>query len=1032
MKVLLVHISDIHLRDQAKNPSVGHVGLILKAVRNLEYGLGRCVVVISGDVAYGGHDEEYLAAVEFVGALQQGLHEQLQGGPPVSIVGVPGNHDCVLIPEPKARTYTIDGLLRQERPEIDENVVEECTAVQDNFFRFLDAVDEGRRGDRLVYEYEFITKDESLTFRCFNTSWLSRIPEKPGDLYFPVSLMPVGASTSGVIISVFHHPYHWLRQGNYREFRKSVEEVSDLVLTGHEHHSDLRRLVGDQGQSLYLEGAALQPHAEEEASGFNTVVIDTQLRTQSVDRFEWDGERYVTVSNGRQSEPFQIPLRRAGLFDLLEETEKWLDDLELTVQHPLAGTLKLADLFVPIDMEVGANRVTGPPRRVRGEALFEEMRNAKRLLITGPEKIGKTAVAKMLYRAALSDGMVPLFIDARSTRLRLKRLNDDLAELCAAQYGTKAVEAYLQLDRARRLLIVDEAHRLHLTGQSVAELLEGLCQASDHVVLFANDVVQSLAEATQGGPNGTGTSRFEDLRLQELGHERRQQLAERWFVLDPSVIDDPHDLARKLVEVKRMIDTTVGFSFVPAYPVFLIPILQAQDSNQSIDLSASTYGYFYELLIKSSLLKGAPARDMDVRLAYLTYVAAAMFRQGVEEISEAEFLSIHQAFQAERLVELRFTQTVTDLARRGVLYDADGRFGFRYRYIRYYFTARHMAETIGSEQTQADLARLTENLHKEENANLLLFLAHLSRDRSILDGMLGQAARIFAGVPEAELRGSLSGGSEANQLATLAVDDRPVQERQRALMQELDREGDAQGDSSAGVEAADTLQTQLDAVNEVVTRFAIAYRTLQILGQTVKNFPGSMKGEEKLRVVGEVFSLGLRTLGALLELIRATEGEVRELVADSIRKADPLAPRREVLLEAQRTIHGMAHMGSYGLIRRIALAVGSRDLGPVYDRLVEAKPSPAMETIRMALRLEQFSESLPRKEIERLATAFREDEPRAYELLRHLVYHYLQIFDVGYVDKQSICSQLEISYPKLLTVNPDRKLLHSKNKPKHE
>lgn len=1060
MKVLLLQLSDIHFHDGRPNPAAGHAGLIVQAVRNLEYDLDRCVIVLSGDIAYGGRESEYLLAVSLVGAVQQGLLHELRGSPPVTVVGTPGNHDCILVPEPKARSYTIDGLLRQQCPDIDENVVAECTEPQSQFFQFLDLVDEGREGDRLVHEYRLGEDNDALFIRCYNTAWLSRIPENQGDLYFPVERMIDAPDVPGVVISVFHHPYHWLRQGNYREFRKRIEAFSDLVLTGHEHMGDLRQAVSALGASLYVEGAALQPHGWGETAGFNVVLLDTLARTQRVIRFAWSGELYSRRGSEPEWEPFQIPLRRTGAFDLLEESERWLDDLELTVKHPTAGHVKLSDVFVPNDLEAGGEVGGHDGRLLRGEMLAGEVLLAKRLVITGPEKSGKTAVAKLLFRSLMREGLVPIFIDARTANLRADRLNEDLAELCTRLYGAKSVEAYSQLDRARRVLIVDDAHRLHLKGQPVALLVSRMCEAADHVVLFANDLVQSLGEATYGGPDGAGTAKFDYLRLQEMGHERRHQLAERWYSLDPTVANDPAVLSRKVIEAKKMVDGVVGLNFVPAYPVFLIPILQGHDSQHGLDLSASTYGYFYELLIKSSLLEGSPAKDMDIRLAYLTHLAAKMLRSGVEEVTEAELLKIHQQFMEERLVEIRFTSLVQELVRRGVLTDKHGCYQFRYRYIRYYFTARHLAETIQSAETQTHLQHLTENLHSDEEANQLLFLAHLSRDQSIINGMLRQAERVFAKATKAALKGTLTRGSEkaahlfealprgseAEHSLDLAVDDRPVVERQRALMRALD-ESNGEGDSDTELEIdgvarastnpsptqlaelvmeeedISTLQVQLDAVQEIMQRFAVAYRTLQILGQTVKNFPGSMRGDEKLQVVDAAYGVGLRTLGALLELLNATADVAREGIAEAIRKTDPLAPDSVVWEKAQRTISGLAHMASHALIRRIASAIGSRDLDPVYDRLLTADPTPAMEVVRMAIRLEQFSEQLPREEIERLATTFKGVHPRAHEVLRHLVYSYLQMYEVGYVEKQAVCSHLGISYTKVVATNPDRKLL---------
>lgn len=314
---------------------------------------------------------------------------------------------------------------------------------------------------------------------------------------------------------------------------------------------------------------------------------------------------------------------------------------------------------------------------------------------------------------------------------------------------------------------------------------------------------------------------------------------------------------------------------------------------------------------------------------------------------------------------------------------------------------------------------------------MLLFLAHLSRDRSILNGMLRQAEHVFEGVSRAELKGASSHGAHSEHGLELEVSDAPVLERQRALMRALDErhtdETGAQPDPRTHIIRQDTddelVQSHMDVMYELTQRFAGAYRTLQILGQTVKNFPGSMKGPEKIQIIDAAYGVGLRTLAALLELIRLNEDAIQDMVAEAIRFEDPLALEADIMKKAQQTVHGMAHMAAYGLIRRIASAVGSRDLDPVYDRLLKQNPTPAMEALRLAIRLEQFSEMLPLGEIQRLANALENKHPRAYEVLRHAVYAYLQLFEVGYAEKQAVCNRLNISYMRIVATNPDRKLL---------
>src|SRR5205807_9361756 len=102
--------------------------------------------------------------------------------------------------------------------------------------------------------------------RCCNTAWLSEIREKQGGLFFPVERLKLAAvperdAKDALLITIFHHPYSWLATTNARNFRKAIEESSDVVLTGHEHDFTKKTVTGLIGEvNQYIEGGALQEH----------------------------------------------------------------------------------------------------------------------------------------------------------------------------------------------------------------------------------------------------------------------------------------------------------------------------------------------------------------------------------------------------------------------------------------------------------------------------------------------------------------------------------------------------------------------------------------------------------------------------------------------------------------------------------------------------------------------------------------------------------------------------------------------------
>ena len=78
MKLLLIHLSDIHITSD-DDAITKRYPQIVNAVKNLDYSLDLCVVVVTGDIAFSGTTEQYFVAFEFFEHLKQLLSQSLSG-----------------------------------------------------------------------------------------------------------------------------------------------------------------------------------------------------------------------------------------------------------------------------------------------------------------------------------------------------------------------------------------------------------------------------------------------------------------------------------------------------------------------------------------------------------------------------------------------------------------------------------------------------------------------------------------------------------------------------------------------------------------------------------------------------------------------------------------------------------------------------------------------------------------------------------------------------------------------------------------
>lgn len=1010
MKVLVIHLCDIHFRTE-QDPICTRVARIADAAKSADYETDACIIVFAGDVAHSGSEAEYGVALEFVRKLRESLRDAWRGRDvPIHLVSVPGNHDCDFSSERPAR----DQLLSQldgTPPATAAMAV--CTEIQESFFGWRDALTEAPpvfAADHIYWEHVLRIGPDSVCVRCLNTAWASQLKERPGTLYFPVELVPDPANAHALVLTVMHHPYNWLQPENGRSLRKSIERSSDIILTGHEHDFERRVLRGGRGETnLYIEGSALQESAAPESSAFNCLVIDTATKRQKIVNFRWNGAIYTETQPLGEWEPYQVnKLRTAAQFEVAPAFAGSLDDPGLGLSHPARPSLRLDDFFVHPDLREVVYKPHEQPEMLRGELLVEFVQGSGKILITAPERSGKSSLAKQLFRLYLTKGFVPLLV--RGDHLKVfddERTYAELESLFPEQYVADSAEAFKQLDRHRRVLIVDDFHKLRLRKSSLDTVLAQMANFAGQVLLFANDLAQHVNELVGQTPNGIGTKLFPHFRIQQFGHSRRVELCEKWFAIDRHFAEDQEAFSRKLMDAKMIMDTIIGRNFVPAYAVFILPMLQAQQANQAIDISASTYGYFYELLIKRALAQGSTRESYDVKLGYLAFLAYALFGSGASELTDRDFRRIHAEYETVYGLDIEFVKLVRDLITCGIFEEREGRYYFKYAYYYYYFVAAYIRDHILETQIQEKVTNLAERLHEEESANILLFLAHLSRHPFIIEQMLVRARALFADATP----------------ATLNVDDSPLPELDKALDSIVfeDHGAEARTEYLKRIDASELARQHSQALddddpNSLLTRVSVGFRSLQILGQILKNFPGSMPVEQKKQIARECYGVGLRLLGTLFEGVKTHRNDFVRMFVDAIRSEARDLPDETIAKRARETIHGLTFSGAYGMVRRIARAVGSPHLTQVYAALVRETPTPATQLIAASVSLDQ-SAHFPKEEIVDLGEGLK-DNTLATRLLCTMVVNHFHVFSVKYDLKQHVCAKLGIKYKPLQGADP--------------
>lgn len=1016
MKVLVVHLSDIHIvTNNSNNFILNKTEKLVDAVKNLEINIQACFIVVSGDIAFSGKEEEYTIANDLVKNLIASLKDNLVNIEQIHSVFVPGNHDCYL-GENVVRDTLVDAINQDPQKADSEDIAKLCTEVQSKYFAFMENfnADKLKLTNNLYYQYLFLVGEKQILFSCYNTAWMSQRHEKQGNLFFSTKKLKEIDTNFDLVFSVFHHPYKWLQADNARAFQKYVEKTSDIILTGHEHDHTRHVRRGSVGETnQYIEGGVLQDGSDKQNSSFNCILIDIDKKKQKFYHFEWSKDFYCPSSlSSEEWEDLQVnQLIKRKEFEISTEFNKWLDDTGATFTNSRKGDLKLSDIFVCpdlYDLESKGDLV----KYIASNSVIDYVLN-KNVIIIGEERSGKTSLAKRICCELNQRGFIPVFLSGENVKdPNIGKLWEIIYKEFNKQYSLNLLEKYKQLNRSKKILVLDNLNSVKLNTKGKKLLLQNLASMFERVIIFSSNVTEQLESILTFEENNTYLVSYSQCKIAEYGYYLRDLIIDKWF--SPQENDynfDEVDIAKKINEAQAILKTLIGRNFIPSYPIFILTILQLQEAAIPIDTSATTYGYFYEMLIKQSLIS---SKDPITKNAYLAFVANHFFEESIKEISLKELLRVHNKYCDLYTISLNFEPIINELVATKILDRVSDNFLFKYKYIYYYFTACYMRDHLHKQETKKHIEKLSSSLYKEEAANILLFLTHLSKDPFIIEQMLVNARKIYRDFPISNFETDVSFITNLNvSPPKLTYEEKNVTTARKELMKERD-----EIDKQFSEEEEEEEEISYSEDNSIM-QLNVAFKFVQILGQILKNFPGSILGELKQEIARECYFLGLRSISVIFKeiekintvLFSISKEVLKENKSDS---KDELIPMSEVIAYAKKMVFTLSMVSSYVLVKHVSHSVSSEKLTEVYKKVLQELKFTSVELIDISIKLDHVTFSP--KEVTNLALKLK-NNGFARMLLSLMVIEHFRLFDVKHTIKQQICDKLEIEYKSLQTID---------------
>ena len=1022
MKINIIHLSDIHFKTD-DNIILDRINKIPNILNDLKLSSDYIFFVVTGDIVFSGDSSQFKIARECFNKIIDNA-EKISGKKIVCIM-VPGNHDCCHnIQEKKKREEYIEEILLKKSAKIDKDVMDTCCKAQDNYNRFYNNYEKKDKiiySDRLLKVYRFKIVKRLINFCCFNTSWISKEQEKIGNLIFPIGMYEERLNNlkCDLLISVLHHPYPWFCENNRKKLKKIIEKSSDIVITGHEHiqskglHDNLEGTITE-----YIEGGILQEEEKKGDSNFNLINIDLENSKQYIREYKWNGNMYVVEKHAEISFQKGKSLK-SKLFEISKSFKNdVLRDIGASFTHPRKKELFLEDVFLYPDLrDLNLNNIKGKnvyESIINSDFLEKIEGNSMQSIIIGEEKSGKSALCKSLFLKFFSIGYTPIYINGKEIKVKkIDNFNDLVEKHCKIQYENNPIDLYRQIPKEKKCIIIDDINKSKLNNKSQYELIVEICSIYNNVLVTTNNRFQF--EDINLKKENAVFDRIKRYEINEFGVILRKTLIEKWNKLGQENYIQLDDLEIKNSNSEKIIDAIIGRNYVPAYPIYLLTILQSIEAGSPHSLKESTFGYYYEFLITQSFLKAKIKKeDHDTYITYLKEFAYFLFLRNEKHISHYIFSEFHKKHIDDYDIRLDLGETLNILQMSSIIESKNDLYKFKYPYVYYFFISKYLTENINNNEIQKIIIDICENLHIEENANIVLFLIHHSKNEIILEKVRKQANILFNSIKPIYFDKDIKFiNSLIEKIPELFIEDeKGIKKTREEVQKSKDKEDFLLKEEDKNKNIEKGLDKEFKKT-DFISKLNLSIKMLQILGNILQNYYGSLKGGKKLVLVEEAYCLGLRTLTVVLYAILyfvyfKNENILKERVKRILeKKYDKKQPDNKTIEKfAKKLLFYESTIISFIFIKYISNFIGSQKLSRTFEKILEKNTYNSYYLIDIAIKLD-FPQKIPVDEIKYLEKKFRGNILPEY-LLKLLVCEHIYMFPTNRDNRQKVCNILNI------------------------
>lgn len=689
----------------------------------------------------------------------------------------------------------------------------------------------------------------------------------------------------------------------------------------------------------------------------------------------------------------------------------------LAKAHSQKDSVLLSDIFVYPELSK-YDDLGDYEKKDSAEKLINDFSDYPKILIAGEDQSGKTTLCKKMFIALREKNYVPIYVSIRTDQDEGK-LENKISRAYQEQYLSIALE---DINRQRIVPIIDDFHFSKNKEKYVNDL-----SSYGHQVVVVDDIFSLNFK------DETIIKSFTRFKIREFIPSLRNQLIKQWTHLTDKKNESISggDLYQDIDKTTELVNTAlgkvIGSGIMPAYPFFILSVISTYETfEKPLDQEITSQGYCYQALIYMYLRKEkVKNEDIDTYINFLTEFAFFFYEAKKNELSMDEFDSFMVSYFDKYNFPVKKETLLKDLQKTQIIVlDTFNNYRFCYPYLYYFFVAKYLAEHVEGNKKTIDY--IINNLHKDENAYISIFMSHHSKNAYILDEIILNAASLFDKYKPATLsKRELSFFDEQVDIIVKAVLPPKNLTPEQVRADKLSHQDKKEQISLIG--RKDSFREE-ESDNDLEMELRRSIKTVEVMGCIVKNRAGSLEKTRLEFIFEEAIKVHLRILTSFFDLIKneAEQQEVVKLISDKIHKISednekkeqsnkqkPKPLSRERVDKLAKTIFwNINFFVVYGLIDKIVKSLGSNKLTAIIEKVCDKENTPASFLLKHGIYM-WFNKNL---QIDNIAKTIDEDgfSETAKRIMRFMIVNHCSMHPIGFKEKQKLENKLKIPAQKLL------------------